>query len=1573
MAIRVNNSDNIEETHTCSTSKNRLKMGKQAFVLRFSLVLVLSLLWSARATHGEKEGDQVSRLPSHKVKAKTKSGAIKGERQWDFIQGLSQEDAIVKWIQSLEGGFVNNQVFEIQRIQNDDTSLNPEFDFLATTDISKGTVLMEIPPQAMIGEILTSYEESALIKFTKRAKEASKNIHIPTCMAIERIANERQEKTSSKYHPYLEFVFGSGNPKHLKPSEWSDPAQAKFWEMTGQYGTAYAPAREHYGIGVTDICKEYKQIMLRSRPRFQANESPEDDEIWLKQRASIESQAYSYFSKNAWGTSLIPLFDMIPHRNGKWKNVEAQYVDTKTNTPVTLKPRERRFQGFRRQGKENDNNKNKLVVYAHRDIAKGEPLRISINQCEHLGCEYLKLNYTTSDLLADTGILEEYPRRWSFEMNEYKSNVFVIEIDRDSTSKGDSQRKTVRVLQSNHPHDELYKHAFLDVSIKRWRDLVKRELEEYEKSWNITTAQEKHEYDTIHAYQKAYTEAFELAWIHRNDHADPHRINHNTTQNAMTGYDDLSQEKGPAFYSKGEYMVCLEGDVNYKSKLLGRIDGFYQKIEYYYEPEADNTYMSMATWLHSGSNFRAHYHESVIHGALQYVKNPKRVLYIGGGDNMILAELFKYDSIEKIVGLELDQQVCRSSMKYFGTSPYYHDERVEWWYGNGAISLQLIPEDYFESFDLVLVDLLTDVADAIKVRAGLSLSEVAALLMKPHGVLARNDDFLDRSEISQHLANRVVMYDFLDAPRLCEIGVTLASNSVDFVKGPRYDHGIETLVRNTKFKEERFAGWSRYYDSSNNNKNLEAEKFNFEAKGAIVCKKMKETLKEDYGSSSSTSSGLLLVIEAENVTMSLEPEKLPHLHEMIEGVARKHGLFPLATSYRPEKDVNSFTLLCERGYIRMQTYPQFEYVAFDLVLWGESSFVDKSKYIQTDLIASVGGANTEGSVSKFRVVTGGMPYAQRPGESNNDLVGKALQYYCGDQNTEIDVEDEDGKTNEKHIVLNQVGDQSFLFPQLLSDIAASISSGIDQKSFFVIFCGKRDDEECQSYSSVSSTSLALDNEQLFVPIYSCESFDQMPACESEIKEILQDFVSEQKLFDGFILDPSVSLDMGKIIHKIFNNTLYQSQIFEQSFSGVVKGGEESWMNVLLDRFRTEIAIGPSVQMTGLELSNGTHSESWSILSVQNYDFLARLQNTLESIQRKSGLVIKTRKILDSIKPLKSDWEPMRPTDYAFFREDVMDQWLGQEPVANQFFLQMEVDSKSAPVKVDEVVLVGEEFLSDGVMAADPRGFLFDYFEGTIVEVKEEEYIAKIEPYELKDGRKVEFFYKSTNDDETIPRHQIRKISRTEKDRQLSIGDLVLVKRRSPSTKEVIPVAWYAANIIGMNENGFTVRSKYRYEGEDDSDFFNIPPDDIILYSESPEFTFRKEGVYLEALKFAFEESAYESGFAPNDALYETFKVKNGYIVTFVSQIGSGIMKWDGVGSVEVNVLATGGDFEEDLESSIILFSETFLSNLPSLRLTAKDSFPRGFGKVVNFQHEMVEFEDDGVSSHHEPMWTKDEL
>jgi hypothetical protein len=209
------------------------------------------------------------------------------------------------------------------------------------------------------------------------------------------------------------------------------------------------------------------------------------------------------------------------------------------------------------------------------------------------------------------------------------------------------------------------------------------------------TVNSKYERNMILQIHAAYTEAFELAYMYRNHKVNEVNHNNDTTiskvqttniqnnqiQDGMyidvNYYDPLIEKKGVGItHHLGDWMTCAEGVSNDDGEELGKLKGYYQDLEFYYVSDVDNTYMNMATWLHSSSNFRAHYHEAAIHVPLQYIKDVKRVLYIGGGDNMVLHELLKYDHIELIVGMELDQQVSRSSLKYFGTSPFFHDPRV---------------------------------------------------------------------------------------------------------------------------------------------------------------------------------------------------------------------------------------------------------------------------------------------------------------------------------------------------------------------------------------------------------------------------------------------------------------------------------------------------------------------------------------------------------------------------------------------------------------------------------------------------------------------------------------------------------------------------------------------------------------------------------------------------------------------------------------------------------------------------------------------------------------------------------
>jgi hypothetical protein len=131
----------------------------------------------------------------------------------------------------------------------------------------------------------------------------------------------------------------------------------------------------------------------------------------------------------------------------------------------------------------------------------------------------------------------------------------------------------------------------------------------------------------------------------------------------------------------------------------------YQMLNFMINPYEDDICMDLDDVVQICSKYRPQYHEYFVHAAARYVDKVRRVIFIGGGDSMLLHEALKYPTLELVVGLELDQVVARKSFKYFHTQPHFDDDRVEWWFGDATKSLLLLPKDYWQSFDLVLVDL----------------------------------------------------------------------------------------------------------------------------------------------------------------------------------------------------------------------------------------------------------------------------------------------------------------------------------------------------------------------------------------------------------------------------------------------------------------------------------------------------------------------------------------------------------------------------------------------------------------------------------------------------------------------------------------------------------------------------------------------------------------------------------------------------------------------------------------------------------------------------------------------------
>ncbi|GBU22554.1 spermidine synthase [Fibrobacteres bacterium R8-0-B4] len=95
------------------------------------------------------------------------------------------------------------------------------------------------------------------------------------------------------------------------------------------------------------------------------------------------------------------------------------------------------------------------------------------------------------------------------------------------------------------------------------------------------------------------------------------------------------------------------------------------------------------------------YHEMMVHPAMVAHPHPKRVCIIGGGDGGGLKEVLKYESVERVVVVEIDSLVKETIENYMPCfAEGFGDPRTEVVIGDGY--------DYFkdtdENFDAVFVD-----------------------------------------------------------------------------------------------------------------------------------------------------------------------------------------------------------------------------------------------------------------------------------------------------------------------------------------------------------------------------------------------------------------------------------------------------------------------------------------------------------------------------------------------------------------------------------------------------------------------------------------------------------------------------------------------------------------------------------------------------------------------------------------------------------------------------------------------------------------------------------------------------
>lgn len=101
-----------------------------------------------------------------------------------------------------------------------------------------------------------------------------------------------------------------------------------------------------------------------------------------------------------------------------------------------------------------------------------------------------------------------------------------------------------------------------------------------------------------------------------------------------------------------------------------------------------------------------HYHEMITHPAMQAFESvagtAKNILVIGGGDGGTIRELCKYNGVEKITMVEIDEAVVRASKLHLPTiASAFSNPKVNLIIGDG---IKYVAEAKPDSYDLIIVD-----------------------------------------------------------------------------------------------------------------------------------------------------------------------------------------------------------------------------------------------------------------------------------------------------------------------------------------------------------------------------------------------------------------------------------------------------------------------------------------------------------------------------------------------------------------------------------------------------------------------------------------------------------------------------------------------------------------------------------------------------------------------------------------------------------------------------------------------------------------------------------------------------
>jgi len=554
--------------------------------------------------------------------------------------GVELATAQVEWLFT-QGGFFHPNISIQPLFESEDESTNVPLGLFAKKDFKKGDTMIVVPRHCL----LTAGPES-----------------MDMCLTATNLIKERRLKEQSKYAPYVDYLYSKDCIP--LPSVWSDTAKKLIRNIRGEK----LPPHDLTEVSFLNHCLE---------PQLHDADDTDID-LDIVESSTMQELEFAYLTvvSRAWTDKLVPVFDMLNHHSGRYNNVDS--------TPV--------------------HGSGAVAVHATRDIPAGEQLFLSYMDC--IDEEGYENDYVLPQMLRDFGFVDAYPQRWNFPVfsSDHEEVDVVFDIDFvDPEAEALLQQGVIKTMpemridwRTDPPTPSQVRQ--LEWELKRLTRLNSH-VQKLARHLN-----NDYERQVIMDYYNSLTLALQYATgnppstgedetcsstANGTDCEDDETIVGSVstdTTNVVTKTIPVAVTADNPGTSPEDWVACE--DYELVEDEYENIEDFYsqyQGIDVFYNKTVDDACLYLDGYLHTCASNRAHYHEVFVHYPARFLDKVERVIFIGGGDSMVLHEVMKYNAtLELVVGLELDQNVARKSFKAFGTQPHWDNDKVEWYFGDAA-------------------------------------------------------------------------------------------------------------------------------------------------------------------------------------------------------------------------------------------------------------------------------------------------------------------------------------------------------------------------------------------------------------------------------------------------------------------------------------------------------------------------------------------------------------------------------------------------------------------------------------------------------------------------------------------------------------------------------------------------------------------------------------------------------------------------------------------------------------------------------------------------------------------------